>query len=160
MLALAQAALETVRRISSSLHPPLLDSLGLIAAIKSHVEGFSRLTGIAVHMRLPRRLDLPPDSRIAVFRIVQEALTNVARHAHATQVDISFRKRTTYLNLELRDNGKGMAENAWEKSDALGILGMQERSLSLGGKLQVESTVGVGTCLRLRIPLRALQETP
>jgi PAS domain S-box-containing protein len=153
VLNLADASVKTVKRISSALRPGLLDTLGLSATIRWHAEEFSRLTGIRVELQLPEYIRLSPERSTAVFRIVQEALTNVGRHAGATEVAIRARKAKGELLVEIADNGRGIVAVDLAKTNSFGILGIRERSQYLGGDLRIHGTSEQGTRLTLRLPL-------
>ncbi len=153
LLEQVDAALKTIKRISAGLRPAMLDTLGLIATVKWYAADFSRMTGIAIDVRMPERLTLSPVRNTAVFRIVQEALTNVARHAQATRASILMEIQHGMLDVEVRDNGIGLADSERDKLDSFGLIGMQERAQYLGGWLSISSEPGVGTSLTLHIPL-------
>jgi PAS domain S-box-containing protein len=154
---LVSAAIGTVKRVSARLRPNTLDTLGLAASIRRLVGEFSRLTGIAADLRLPRLPRLPQDRSIAVYRIVQEALTNIARHARAGGVRIRLSRRGDDLVVEIADDGCGIDERELEKPDSYGILGMRERTQYLGGELSIRGSPGHGTAVRLRVPLARQQ---
>lgn len=145
-----------VQRIAADLRPPLLDSLGLAAAIDWHVAEFSRRSGIECFVMLNEEVDpLEPQLATAVMRIVQEGLTNVLRHARATEVSVSLCKRDSQLVLEIGDNGRGIRPEEIESPQAYGLMGMQERSRICRGELTVGGAEGGGTLLRLTVPLRS-----
>src|SRR6185369_3709818 len=143
----------TIKRISSDLRPATLDALGLVATIKWHVARFREMTGIAMDLRLPEYIRLSRSRSTAIFRIIQEALTNVAKHAGASTVCIAIRKYSGELIIKISDNGVGLTESSQSKSGSFGLIGMYERAHYLGGELSITGTPGVGTRLRLRIPL-------
>lgn len=149
----AQAALAVLKRISSNLRPATLDTLGLIATIRWYLNQFSQSTGIGTTLQLPEYVRLSDISSIAVFRVIQEALTNVATHAGATRVAVVVSKKVDKLVVEISDDGKGISETAKRKPDSYGILGMRERAAYLGGTLAISSEPGRGTRLVLEIPL-------
>lgn len=153
LLAQVDAALKTVKRISAGLRPATLDTLGLIATVNWYTAEFSRMTGLEIGLHMPSYLRLSPVRDIAVFRIVQETLTNVARHAQATKVSIAMRKHMGYLIVDVRDDGVGIVESDWRKSDSFGLIGMHERARHLGGWLSIQGTPGEGTLVTLHIPL-------
>jgi PAS domain S-box-containing protein len=155
MIGQADMAIQTVKRISASLRPAMLDTLGLGATIRWHAGEFSRQTGIRTVVEIPEAIDLSGEQNIAVYRIVQEALTNVARHAEATTVLISVRIQNRQLVLEVHDNGRGLDEQSLRKIDSFGIIGMRERAQYLGGQLTITAPRGTGTTLRLRLSLNA-----
>ena len=153
---LIDRTIESVRRISTDLRPGILDDLGLMAAIEWGAEEFQRRTGTTC------RLDLPQDDMVidrevatALFRTLQEAFTNVARHANATQVNVRLAKEGGDLTLEIDDNGKGISEEELFADTSLGILGMRERALLLGGELAISGAAGKGTTITVRIPAPA-----
>lgn len=148
-----QAALEVVKRISTNLRPATLDTLGLMATIRWYVQQFSHTTGIAAELQLPEYVRLSDISNIAVFRIIQEGLTNVAAHAGATLVKILVHKESGELVIEIIDNGKGIAEEDMHRPNSFGIIGMQERTHYLGGTLSICGKPGEGSRLAVQIPL-------
>ncbi len=152
MKALVDATVASMRRIASELRPLVLDDLGLAAAVDWLVEDFSRRTGIQVDTDLQGAEGLDERLAICVFRIIQESLTNVARHAQATQVGIALAVRDGQLALEVRDNGKGLAEGAGDKK-TFGLIGMRERAYMFGGQMTIDSRPAEGTAIRVTIPL-------
>jgi PAS domain S-box-containing protein len=153
ILGLVDEALRSVRRISTELRPGVLDHLGFVAALEWATEEFEGRTGIQCHVLMPET-NLALDSRrsTALFRIFQEALTNIARHAEATKVRIVVTREDGGIALEVRDNGRGIGENQISSSSSLGILGMRERALLLGGEFRISGEPGQGTTVRVRIP--------
>lgn len=143
----------TVRRIASELRPRTLDDLGLMAALEWQAQEFESRTGTCCILVLPKaQLELDFERSTAIFRIFQESLTNVARHAQATRVEARLEKQEDQLIFAIRDNGVGFdARQATRKS--LGLVGMQERALLLNGELAIEGVPGSGTTVTLRIPL-------
>ena len=153
MRQLADQTIQSVRKIATNLRPRILDELGLSPALEWAAEEFEARTGIKC------RLDLPEDDVVvdqeratALFRIFQEALTNVARHANATEVQARFAREDSDLTLEVHDNGQGFDDKQLSGQRSLGILGMQERALILGGEFTITSAPGKGTTVRVRIP--------
>jgi signal transduction histidine kinase len=155
MTALVDSTLAAVRRIATELRPGVLDELGLAAALEWLVEGFERRTGIRCHLLLgPGDLrHLERGRATAVFRIAQEALTNVARHAEATEVRVRLCVDAADVSLEVADNGKGIDRTGGPPGPAsLGLLGMRERAAHFGGELTVLGAPGAGTRLTARLP--------
>ena len=153
ILKLVDQTILCVRRIATELRPGILDDLGLVAAVEWAAEEFEARTGTKC------RLDLPQDDIVidqerttAIFRIFQETLTNVTRHAEATEVDVRLGREDGHIVLEVRDNGRGIGQEQLSTGRSLGILGMRERALLLGGELIISGTPGKGTIVRLRIP--------
>jgi len=153
MLDQVDAALQTVKRISADLRPATLDTLGLIAAIKWHVAKFSDMTGIAVDLQLPDYIRLSNKRGTAIFRIIQEALTNIAKHAGASNACVAISKHKGELSIEISDNGIGVTTSNRLKRDSFGLIGMHERALFLGGSLSITGNPNAGTRLNLHIPL-------
>jgi signal transduction histidine kinase len=153
ILNLLDRAIKSVRRISTELRPGILDDLGLPAAIEWAAEEFQSRTGIECGLTLPKiDLRLDPECATALFRIFQETLTNVARHAHATHVDVHLAEGPAGLMLEVRDNGRGATPEQLAAPASLGIRGMRERALLLSGELLVRGRAGHGTIVTVRLP--------
>lgn len=151
---LIDSSLETVRRISSELRPLILDDLGLKAAVEWRAGQFQAQTGItAVCHSQTEAEDLGRSQALAVYRILQEALTNVLRHAQATRVDLFMFSNDVELILEIRDNGRGISEEENNIAGSLGLLGMHERAQLVGGELSITGTAGKGTTVTVRVPL-------
>ncbi len=153
---LIDSAIQTVRRIATELRPGLLDTIGLTAAIEWHAEEFKRRTGIKCHLKFsPKSLAADQERSIAIFRIFQEILTNIARHAQATRVDVTLEERGRELILTAHDNGRGITASEFSNPKSLGLLGMRERALLLGGEVSVRGAHGGGTTVIVRIPVEA-----
>ena len=152
--------ISAVRRIGTELRPGLLDDLGLVAALEWQAQEFQKRTGIRCEFISEQRdVPLPPEASTALFRICQEALTNASRHAHATQVHIGLREEAGTLVLTVGDNGLGITEQDLAHRTSLGLLGMRERALRLGGEVAIAGRPREGTTVTVRIPLRqALSE--
>lgn len=148
---------DSVRRIAEHLRPGMLDDLGLAAAIEWQVEQFSERTGIDCELAMNRE-EFDLDDRIAtcVFRIVQEALTNVARHAGADFVHVTVEQENGEIALEVRDNGRGFQENPKKRS--YGLLGIKERAKMLGGEVNIASIPGNGASVCVRLPVEAVRQ--
>ena len=144
-----------VRRIATELRPQVLDKLGLAAAVKWQAAEFSRRTGIACRVLLPEAsVQADTDRSTALFRLLQAALTNVARHAGATEVVVALRQDGPLLEMTVTDNGRGIQEDVEPGPDSLGLLGMRERAAALGGTIEVAKMPAGGTRLAVRIPAR------
>lgn len=147
-------AIESVRRIASGLRPLALDHLGLTVALDEEAEQFSHRSGLECHLAVGvMGTPLPPAVETAAFRIFQESLTNVARHAKARRVDAGCAIREGNLILTIRDDGVGMDPALIEDPASLGLIGMMERATDLGGGLGFNSAPGQGTEVILTIPL-------
>lgn len=143
--------IEAVKAIATELRPGVLDKLGLPAAIEWQCQEFSRRSGIECGFKMPRRkLAINPEVSTTLFRILQEALTNIARHAEATKAAISLAVEKRALTLTISDNGRGITEQEIRAPDSLGILGMRERLESIGGKFSIEGVPGQGTKVLVR----------
>jgi signal transduction histidine kinase len=153
ILKLLDEAIQSIRRIATELRPAVLDDLGVVAAVEWLAEDFQARTGTEIQLSLPEvELAIDRERATALFRILQEALTNVTRHANATQVNVRLAEEDGIVTLEIHDNGRGITEEQRSAINSLGILGMQERSLLLGGELNISSVPGSGTTVTVRIP--------
>lgn len=151
---LADTMIETVQRIATELRPSILDNLGLPEAIQFETRQFQHRTQIECELgELPHGLKLDAEVATGVFRIFQEVLTNVARHARATWVRIRFQHQPGALRLEVRDNGRGITKAELRGVKSLGLLGMRERAMGLGGRLRIGGRGGKGTVVVLVVPL-------
>lgn len=143
----------SVRAIASDLRPAVLD-LGLVAAIEWQLQQFRQRTGIPCVLKVSdEEISLDNARATAVFRIVQESLTNILRHAEAGKVLLTLRKNRENLHVQIEDNGCGLPADALTKASSFGLVGMRERVLLLGGELDISSKPGRGTKLKLAIPL-------
>ena len=152
---LVDDTIQVVRKICTQLRPGVLDDLGLIAAIEWQVEDFEKRTHIRCEL-LASFEDSCLDRELstALFRILQEALTNVSRHARATQVKISIEEDAGFIALRVEDNGKGITEHEITDPKSLGLLGMRERAVLFGGEVHISGVSGEGTRVVVRIPSR------
>jgi PAS domain S-box-containing protein len=152
--ALVDATIQSVRRIATELRPVVLDQLGLIPAIEWQAREFQSRTGIQCTLDIYlRSVSLSQAGSTAMFRIFQEILTNVARHAQASSVNINLQEQAGGLVLEVRDNGRGVTEAELADPKSLGLVGMRERALLLGGEATIQGAVGKGTTVKVKIPL-------
>ncbi len=152
MMKFIDATIRTVRRISMELRPGILDDLGLVAALEWQLKDFEKRTGILCKLFLPEEdISLGADLSTALFRIFQEALTNVARHSGATEVRVRLRADADSSTLEVEDNGKGIEKKKVLSSKSLGLLGMRERVQMFGGCITVTGTPGMGTKVKVEI---------
>ena len=152
---LLDQTIHTVRRIATELRPGVLDDLGLSAAIEWYLQEFQRRTGLGCDLGMDaNRMDyLGPDRSTAVFRIFQEILTNVARHAQATKVSVNITEQGCNLVLKVQDDGRGITEEQVLGTQSLGLLGMQERVHVFGGSISFVGKRGQGTTVLVLIPL-------
>ena len=146
--------IRTVRRISTELRPGILDELGVAAAIEWMAKDFQNRTGIGCKVTIQAVDKISDTARAtAIFRIVQEALTNVMRHAAASQVNVSLEKKDETLIVEVRDNGIGIMEGWISDSKSHGLIGVRERVLLLGGETVISGKPGEGTLVRVTLPM-------
>jgi signal transduction histidine kinase len=151
---LIDATFETVRRISSELRPGILDEAGLVAAIEWAAKQFESRTGIMCRVKSSvENVHLSREQSTAIFRIFQEALTNVLRHAQATRVEITIKETAGEFVLTISDNGRGLAASELSGSESLGLLGMRERAHLIGGEINIKGTEGLGTVITVRVPI-------
>ena len=154
MKRMLDGTLQTVRRITTNLRPPVLDELGLRAAIEWQAEGFSRRVGIRCEVDAqPLECDCK-DTATALFRIFQEILTNVARHAQASRVRVKLREESEEFMMVVSDNGRGFSTATTAKPNSFGLLGMGERAEALGGSVEIASGLAQGTTVTVRLPVR------
>jgi len=154
LLNMIDASVESVQKISAKLRPGILDELGLIAAIEWQTEEFEKMTNVKCSLVLPKEeLVLEKDKSTAIFRILQEALTNIARHSQATKVLISLLNHKSNVSLEIQDNGKGITPDQIKDFKSLGIHGMEERAMVFGGEVYIEGITGKGTTVKVEIPI-------
>jgi signal transduction histidine kinase len=144
--------LHDVRRLAVELRPKALDDFGLVAALERLRDTFSEQTGIRVDLEANVGDRLPSDVETALYRIVQEALTNIVKHAEAGAVSIVLTRSGRAITAVIEDNGRGFTPDG--RSEGLGLLGMGERLALLGGKLKTESSPGAGATIVAEVPLR------
>ena len=151
---LVDSMVVSVRRIIADLPPKILEDFGLLSALELLTSSFqkrhriiTRLTQPAVEPAIPQRLKTP------IYRMVQEALNNVAKHAHASQVDVSVDYLAQHIVLAIRDDGTGIAPLSLQKEGSFGLIGMRQRAAALGGQLTIRNIKNSGTEIRIRLPL-------
>ena len=153
MVPRAERLIETTQTISSALRPGVLDDLGLVAAIEWLAADFEKRTGLTCVATLPASdIAMELARAVALFRIVQEALTNVIRHAKASRVELRLRATGGELVLEVEDNGHGIAPQQAADPKSLGLLSMRERAAAFGGTVEIRSEAGRGTTLCVCMP--------
>jgi PAS domain S-box-containing protein len=155
MSGLIERAVENVGRIITDLRPSILDHQGLWAALEWQANEFVQSAELALdwHMEVEPGVDLTGEPAIAVFRIFQEMLSNVGRHARAARLDIRIDAVDSHLKISVRDDGIGAPARAFEASTAYGVQGMRERARHFGGRIDIESAPGAGSTFRLEMPL-------
>jgi len=154
MTKLTDTTIKTVKRVSTELRPGLLDDLGLVAAIEWQAGEFQDRTGITCELTVdPEDFIVDPDRSTAIFRIFQETLTNIARHAKAKRVTASLKEKDGTLELKVKDNGKGITEKQISDPKSFGLIGMRERAISWGGEVKISGIPDKGTTVEVRIPV-------
>lgn len=153
MLAMLDAAVASTRRIAADLRPLVLDDLGLVAAIEWVAQNFTQRTGVPCRLEVDETLDLGEPYATGVFRIVQESLQNIAKHARATEAVVELKRVGEALVLRVQDNGVGFRTGDPRKPQSLGLVGLRERAHLLRGEVRVESVPGAGTRVDARIPV-------
>jgi signal transduction histidine kinase len=149
---IASQTVDNIGRLARGLHPSVLDDKGLVAAVRGYVRDYTKSFGLAVDLRVTGVVaKLPRLVQTTTYRILQEALTNVARHARARRVAVELTLEDSLLQLVVRDDGIGFDVSAGSEASGLGLHGMQERVALLGGVVEVESRPGQGTMIRARI---------
>lgn len=153
IIQLLDATVRSVRRISSELRPSLLYNLGLVAAIEWHLKEFQKRSGLIIGFNEPaEELTIPDAAKNGLFRILQESLTNISRHANATKVNVSLERRDKQLILTIEDDGQGFDTDKLTEKPTLGILGMKERCQMMGGSFSIRSAPGKGTTVMVAVP--------
>lgn len=159
LIGLIEVSIQSVRQISGDLRPAVLDHLGLAEAIRWEATKFEARTGIRCRLSSNLERELSDRARsVAVFRILQEALTNVVRHAHAGAVRIDLREQGKVLKLIVKDNGRGVTKAEASSVKSVGLLGMQERAKLMEGRIAITGSPGRGTTVTLEIPMVSQHE--
>jgi len=156
VLSMMESAIEQVRTMSHLLHPPLLDEMGLLSALRWYTEGFAKRSGVETVLDLPKNFPrLEPEIEMAIFKIVQESLTNVFRHAEAKRAVVQLEERDGCALVSIEDNGKGIGSGAEElhpNSYGIGVIGIKQRAAEYEGQVTLRNT-GSGTRVEVKIPL-------
>jgi PAS domain S-box-containing protein len=153
METMLERTVAATRRIATELRPLMLDDLGLVPAVEWLVESFTQRSGVVCELAVSHEnLDLPAAHATAVFRTVQEALTNVAKHARASRVDVAIWQADGRVSLSVHDDGVGFSTEDSRKPNSFGLLGLRERAALLGGEARISSAQGKGTHIELRLP--------
>ena len=153
---MTDSAIRTVQRIATDLRPAVLDQLGLAEALREEAQRFEKRTGVPCELQAPAdRVALSRDAATTIFRVFQEALTNVARHAQATRCRIALQAISDGVILQVEDDGKGIGTEATGDGGSLGLLGMRERAAMLGGEVTIAPMSPKGTRVTLRLPAAA-----
>ena len=148
------SSVEMTRRICAELRPGVFDQLGLVAALEWQAREFESRTGIFCNLSLPEEMpELNDQHATTIFRIFQEVLTNIARHAEASEVHVQLEQTANQVILTVKDNGRGISEEEAQRAQGLGLLGMRERAVAAGGDLRIQGKPGSGTTVILRLPI-------
>lgn len=154
LVGLVEISLQTVKRLTMSLRPPALDHLGLAEAIRWEAMTFRARTGLRCHVRADKDTTaLNAEQQTVLFRIFQEALTNVVRHARASAVQVTLAERRQEVELRIRDNGRGVTDAEATDPRAIGLLGMRERAALVGASFHIAGRRGKGTAVTVRVPV-------
>lgn len=145
--------IRTVQRITSQLRPEIIDDLGLEAAVNWYTEEFSLRYGIGVFLDIESGISISNDDALPIFRIMQESLTNIARHADATHIEIVLRQQGGFIQFEVSDNGVGITEDQIKSKKSFGIMSMKERTASLGGTFNISRRVKSGSKIAISFPV-------
>jgi PAS domain S-box-containing protein len=155
-----ESTINTVRRISSELRPGVLDDLGLVAAIEWQAQQFQKRTGLKVHWESELdTVEVSREAATAVFRIFQEVLTNVLRHSEASNIHVRLLQHRHHLELKVVDDGRGITEAEKQNTESLGLLGMKERALLVGGEVSITGSSEKGTTVVVTVPLSRESES-
>jgi signal transduction histidine kinase len=160
MQATLDATVAAARRIASDLRPLMLDDLGLEAACDWLARNFEQGTGVPCRLRIKGDLGLEDPHATAVFRVLQESLTNAAKHAASTAVDVTLERDAEAITVTVRDNGRGFFPHDAHKPRSYGFTGLRERASLMGGKLDIDTEPGRGTVVVLRLPTPEPEESP
>lgn len=151
---LVDTMVASVRRIVADLPPQILEDVGLYGALQCMAENFEKHHAISCRLQFSQPAPaLEPRISTAIYRIVQEALTNTAKHAQATSIDVRLNSSSTHVELHMQDNGRGITPENCQKPESFGLIGMRERVAALNGRMQIKSTEGSGTAIEIIIPL-------
>jgi PAS domain S-box-containing protein len=151
---LADSTIGKVRELARTLRPAALDDLGLVPALEGQLQEFHSYSGVrCVAEFSPQDIDLDPDTALTVFRVFQESLTNVARHARATRVRVTLRVRGDILKLSIEDNGRGITRRERTSPRSLGLIGIRERVKSCHGRVRIRGSAKMGTAVEITVPV-------
>ena len=154
MADLLDETIQTVRRLSTELRPGILDDLGLAATIEWQIQEFQMRSGITAKLiETPEEVGLDTEAATTAFRIFQEILTNIIRHAQATEVQVTLQETPQWLVLEVKDNGRGITNSQIESPKSIGLLGIRERARLQAGEVHFQGRQNQGTTVTVRLPL-------
>jgi signal transduction histidine kinase len=155
MTQLVNEMIQSVRRLKTELRPKVLDEFGLVAAIEWEADAFMKRTGTKVRCKAhPETMELPAAIATEVFRMFQELVSYIEKHADAQRVEVHIKRDRRSLTLTVSDDGKGIGAEQLRRTDSLGLLALQERTGTLGGQLDIQTCPGKGTTATLRVPIQ------
>lgn len=154
VVTLVSQTIKTVQRLTSQLRPEIIDDLGLEAAIRWYTKEFGERNGIDIFLEMDSDISISPDDSITLFRVMQESLTNIARHAKASKIEISLLLSGKQINFKVSDNGTGIPDLKLSSKKSFGLIGMRERAVTLGGNFEISSEPGKGTVVCLSFPIQ------
>ncbi len=157
MIILIDETVKTVRHISSALRPEILDELGLSAALEWKVKNFCNRTGLKCNLKIDTEVNLSSQVSINVFRIIQESLTNIAKYAESSEVNLHLKIENKNLIVTISDDGKGFGIENVKQKQSFGIIGMKERAKMMGGDIQIQTQEGKGTTVKLIVPVETTE---
>jgi two-component system sensor histidine kinase UhpB len=149
---LVGVSIKTVQRLTARLRPQIIDDLGLEAAIEWYTSEFAERSRIKIALDIDPGINFSTDSSMVIFRIIQESLTNIARHSGAGKVEISLKKTNGSISLMISDDGQGISDDQIISNKSFGIMSMKERAGSLGGDFSITGDPGYGTVIHLNLP--------
>ena len=155
---LVRDTIVTVQRLTAQLRPQIIDDLGLEAAIEWYTKEFAQRNGVEIALHIEAGIPITPNASLTVFRIMQESLTNISRYAKATKADISLSKLDDTVYFAISDNGIGISDSQLKSKKSFGLIGMKERSASLGGTLEVSRGEKNGTVVQMSFPLNLITQ--
>jgi signal transduction histidine kinase len=150
---LVGTTIRTVQRITSELRPEIIDDLGLEAAIDWYTKEYAKRYGVEIFLDIENEIPISNDDALPLFRILQESLTNIARHAKATHIEILLNQQNDSIKFEMRDNGVGITEDQIKSKKSFGIMSMKERAESLGGNFEINHGEKFGTSITISFPI-------
>jgi len=155
VIILVGETIKTVRRLTSQLRPEIIDDIGFDAAVEWYTEEFAKRNGIEIFLDMDPEIELSTEASLTIYRIMQESLTNISKHAKATKVQIGMSRIDESIHFLISDNGIGMNEREITKNKSFGILGMKERTFFLGGTFKISGQKEGGTLIKLIFPLKS-----
>lgn len=160
MSALIDMTIGSVQKITAELRPPVLDVLGLVDTIEYVTAEFQKRTGVQCWLNLEKNIQLDAGHSTALFRITQESLTNITRHANARNVHVILKEQGNHCLLEIRDDGRGITQEEIANPNSFGLIGIRERAFPLRGEVNYRGSPGEGTTISVKLPIEPATNTP